>query len=226
MLLNDIIYHLPRKGQFWIYNILKWYYRKPRKVSFRDLDIILYPTVFHPTLYLTTETFYKFLSNTDLSGGSVLELGCGSGVISLKLSKMYPGKLYASDINPAAVNGLKKNAKKLGLDIEVFQSDLLLNIPDIDIDTIIVNPPYFQKEAVTIDEYAFFAGPNYEYFYKLFSQLAKRASNYRKIYMILTDHCDLDHILNLLPSDIFEHKLAYQSSVRRETHFIYEIKKL
>ncbi len=187
------------------------------------MAIVLYPTVFHPKIYLTTDTLFAYLNNQDISNQSMLELGCGSGVISLLLGKKYPGKVLASDINVEACRGLRKNAEGLGIDLKVYESDLLASIPSQDIDTIIVNPPYFNKEVGEVDEYAFYTGSNYEYFHRLLEQLEN--IDFDSVIMILTDQCDLKHILHLIDSAPFQYDLVHQSSIYREQHYIYKIKK-
>lgn len=72
--------------------------------------------------------------------GKVLDLGCGYGVVSIVLSKLFDIKATGVDINPRAVNLSKENAKLNKVDINYFVSDGYSNVED-KFDEILVNPP-------------------------------------------------------------------------------------
>lgn len=72
--------------------------------------------------------------------GKVLDLGCGYGVVSIVLSKLFDIKAIGVDINPRAVNLSKENAKLNKVDVNYFVSDGYSNVED-KFDEILVNPP-------------------------------------------------------------------------------------
>lgn len=72
--------------------------------------------------------------------GKVLDLGCGYGVVSIVLSKLFDIKATGVDINPRAVNLSKENAKLNKVDVNYFVSDGYSNVED-KFDEILVNPP-------------------------------------------------------------------------------------
>ena len=53
-------------------------------------------------------------------GQRLLEIGCGSGAVSIYAASLGY-RVRACDINPYAVAATKANAKRLGLDVEVFE---------------------------------------------------------------------------------------------------------
>ena len=73
-------------------------------------------------------------------GERILEIGCGSGVVSIHCAK-NGCSVTAVDINPSAVECTKENALLNGMDIDVRESDLFQNVPEI-FDTIVFNLPY------------------------------------------------------------------------------------
>lgn len=79
-----------------------------------------------------------------LKGKKFLELGCGSGLISIAAAKKG-ARVTASDINPVAVEFLVKNSEENKVEIEVIESDLFNDIPKQPFDIIAINPPYYKK---------------------------------------------------------------------------------
>lgn len=223
MLLNKIIYLLPSRFSSVIYPLIKWYYRLPRTIQFRGIALRLHPTVFHPKLYLTTETFLDYLLTRDLKGQSTLELGCGSGAISLYLALNCEVDAHVSDINPAAIDGVISNAARLHLPINTYLSDLFANIPNRHFDVLVINPPFFAHPADSIDEYAFNAGQDYQYFKSLARQLKERQDYIGITYMILTDKCDLRSILGHFTSVDLKIENVFKVQSLGEEHLIYSV---
>lgn len=74
-------------------------------------------------------------------GWSVLDLGCGWGVVGIVLKKMFPTcSVMLTDINERAFAVSKKNAEFLGVDVQIVQSNLYKKITT-QFDTIICNMP-------------------------------------------------------------------------------------
>jgi 16S rRNA (guanine1207-N2)-methyltransferase len=75
-------------------------------------------------------------------GFSVLDLGCGYGVVGISIKKMHPGtKILMTDINERAVMISNKNLKFHNLKgIEARKSDIFSDINE-SFDTILLNPP-------------------------------------------------------------------------------------
>ena len=76
---------------------------------------------------------------------NVLEIGTGSGIISVMLALLVKNiKIIAVDINEKALLLAKENAKKFNVEdkIEFRLSDLYQNVEETNIDLTISNPPY------------------------------------------------------------------------------------
>ena len=81
------------------------------------------------------------LSNTTVTcKDSVLDLGCGYGVIGIVLAKIFDAKVTLSDVNQRALSLAKNNAKKNNTSVEVIESDGFEHINKT-FDLIITNPP-------------------------------------------------------------------------------------
>jgi 16S rRNA (guanine1207-N2)-methyltransferase len=71
---------------------------------------------------------------------TVLDLGCGYGVIGIVLKRMIHAHVTMSDVNPRALDLAKKNAELNKTDIDIINSDGFKAI-DQTFDHIISNPP-------------------------------------------------------------------------------------
>ena len=91
----------------------------------------------------TVETLKK------LKNPKVLEIGVGSGIISVMLAKLIPDiKIVAVDVSLEALNISKINIEKFGVSekIELRQSDLFENLDKNEkFDLIVSNPPYISN---------------------------------------------------------------------------------
>jgi 16S rRNA (guanine1207-N2)-methyltransferase len=72
---------------------------------------------------------------------SVLDLGCGNGVIGITIGKAYPKtKVTLSDINERAIGTSKKNALLNHIKVNVIKSNAYEKLNQ-KFDTILLNPP-------------------------------------------------------------------------------------
>jgi ribosomal protein L11 methyltransferase len=82
----------------------------------------------HPTTRLTLELLL------DLPRGSVLDVGCGSGVLSVAAVKLGFGPVVAVDYDPVAVAATRANARDNGVAFEARVADGLVDeLPETDI---------------------------------------------------------------------------------------------
>lgn len=85
---------------------------------------------------LLIETFIQSGHNI----GTLLDVGCGYGIIGLALARIVSVKPTMIDINKRAIHLTSMNAKNLGVDADVFESDVYSNVTH-QYDVIITNPP-------------------------------------------------------------------------------------
>ncbi|MDC1450316.1 methyltransferase [Candidatus Thioglobus sp.] len=82
-----------------------------------EVILSLHEDVFSPTG--TSEEIIKAVSKNISKPGSLLDLGCGSGIVGFALHRMgVASELYASDISLQAVNLVRKNAKENNIECE------------------------------------------------------------------------------------------------------------
>lgn len=73
--------------------------------------ILLGPNVFAPT-YTSREVAEGLVVN---DGETVIDVGCGSGVLSFVASRLGAGQVYGTDANRDAIVLARRNAERLGL---------------------------------------------------------------------------------------------------------------
>ncbi len=113
------------------YNNLK--FEVPEGVYYPDEDTVL-----------LAETLQKLF----IDSMNVLEVGCGSGLISILLAKN--NAVTALDINEDAVKAAEENAKANNVEIKAIKSDLFAEIND-SFDIIVFNAPYLAPDE--LDKY-------------------------------------------------------------------------
>jgi ribosomal protein L11 methyltransferase len=57
--------------------------------------------------------------------GSVLDAGCGSGVLAIAAAKLGHAPVHAADLDPAAVSATRENAERNEVAVDVIQADVL-----------------------------------------------------------------------------------------------------
>ena len=77
----------------------------------------------------TTRLVLRLMQDECLEGKTVLDVGTGSGILSIAASKLGAEKINAYDIDPTAVRVAKENAEREGCyNVSVGVSDLLLGV--------------------------------------------------------------------------------------------------
>ncbi len=97
-------------------------------------------------VYNPSDDSYLLLRAIEVGPGqSLLEMGCGSGLISVHAAKLG-ANVTAVDINPEAVECTRQNANRNGVRVKVRESDLFQNVGGY-YDVIAFNPPYLPTET-------------------------------------------------------------------------------
>jgi release factor glutamine methyltransferase len=164
-----------------------------------------------------------FINELDLTNKSILELGCGSGIISL-FAASKGGVVTASDINPTAIDFLNTAASKNELKVNALFSDLFQNISQKEFDYIIINPPYYPKNPSEMKERAWFCGEDFIYFENLFLQLIAFIPN-SSVLMILSEDCQIETIKAIASKNKLEFLKVHETKVSFERNFIFSITK-
>lgn len=125
----------------------------------------------YETEYLVEKTinYSKKMFDSKLD---ILDLGTGSGAISIALGKKLDSNVTGVDISDKALEVAKNNALQNNININFIKSDMLENVTG-KYDIVISNPPYIDAEEKIMDSVkkyephlALYAEDNGLYFYK------------------------------------------------------------
>ncbi len=190
-------------------------------------DIILHipPGVFHPKYFFSTKFLLQTIQQQDLKNKKILELGAGSGLISISCAKAG-AIVTSSDISKRVVQTLHENVKSNAVQIEIIESDLFDTIPPQDFDLIAINPPYYPKDPRNELEQAWYCGKDFEYFEKLFRQLGNYMHDTTQVIMVLSEDCNLDRIFKIARQNHFIFKQTAKRKFWWELNLIFTINQL
>lgn len=116
--------------------------------AFRYLELAVGPGVFipRPETELVAERAMSHLRQ----GGTVVDVGTGSGAIALSLAHERPAaRVIATESSTAALAWATSNRARLDLDVELIECDLLSGLTfelEDQVDVIVANPPYVRPD--------------------------------------------------------------------------------
>lgn len=204
--------------------LLEKYLSKKRIYKYGDIRLEIPPEVFHPGFFSSTQLLLQYILELPLKEKKILELGAGSGLISM-VAAGKGAKVIAIDINPIAVEYLEANSKQNNIQFEIIHSDLFDDIAQQSFDIIAINPPYYKKHPQTLLDHAWYCGENGEYFSKLFRQLAAYVHSNSEVIIVLCDGCDIEMIKSSAKQNDFTMNCMLTKQTIIEKNFIFKIEK-
>lgn len=170
-------------------------------------------------VYEPAEDTFLLLDNIEC-GKRVLEIGTGSGIISIFCAKKG-SNVTAVDISQKAVECALRNAETNDVSIEVLQSNLFERISGL-FDTIIFNPPYLPTEDDIEGSEQWNGGEDGFRVTRPFLKGSKHhIEKNGKIYIILTDLTDIDSLRSEFTE--FRFKELARKSFFYERIILYEL---
>lgn len=202
--------------------MLQKYLARERTYSYRSIRLVIPSGVFHPGFFFSSKFLLRFLAGQPLRGRSFLELGAGSGLISL-FAAGQGADVTATDINPLAIDCLHTNRGLNAAVFEIVHSDLYRSLPHQQFDIVAVNPPYYRKQPSSDAQRAWYCGPEGEYFDSFFSGLGAYIHERSEVWMVLCEGCDLPMIRNLASRYGWALRLARTRRNWIERDYIFQI---
>lgn len=89
---------------------------------------------------IAAEMVFTAYANGDIMDRSVLDLGCGTGILSIAASLLGAAKVVGVETDEAALEIARKNATTLKAEVEFILSDV--SDHNGRVDTVVQNPPF------------------------------------------------------------------------------------
>ena len=110
---------------------------KPDAINIELDPGIAFGTGSHPT----TKLCLRWLDTHVRAGDSVLDYGCGSGILAIAAARLGAGRIVGVDIDPAAVEAARENARRNGVSGDFFDAGRTLVMQaDLVVANILSNP--------------------------------------------------------------------------------------
>lgn len=206
-------------------HVLKQYLKFTTHTRIGGFKLKVLRGVFHPNFFFSTPYLFDYLNSQELSNCRFLEIGSGSGILSV-LAYKKGALVTAVDIDNKAVENTKINFALLfgeSYKANIYQSDLFQNIPTQKFDRILINPPYFFKDVQYPGQHAWYCGQSGEYFNHLFLGLPDYIHPETEINMILAENCDIERIKSIAKKNNFYFDLIEQKKIKWELNYIFRI---
>jgi len=99
---------------------------------------------------LAARLLFHAWSRGDIAGKTVIDLGCGTGVLSVGAALLGAGEVTGVDVDPVALQVAKRNAEAHDVEVRLVPGDvadpaLVERLPDGD--TVVMNPPFGAQKA-------------------------------------------------------------------------------
>ena len=170
-------------------------------------------------VYRPAEDTFLIMDNI-IPGNRVLEIGCGTGIISIYCARM--GRtVTCCDISQKALECTEKNAIRNRVSLTILNSSLFSNI-DGKFDTIIFNPPYLPVEDRIEGAEQWNGGPDG---FSVIGPFLDKADMFLdtagSIYIIISSLTEIDALKTKYEKFVFKEKAS--ESFFFETLFLYQI---
>ncbi len=147
----------------------------------------------------------------------VLEIGCGSGLLSIIAAKCGC-EVLASDINPAAVECAKQNSKSNETEIKTVKSNLFDNVEG-KFDLIVFNPPYLPEEQ-NEDSRTWAGGKNLEVITDFIGSAKEHLEKGGKVLIVISSFSNHDAVLSQFADSGFDARIIAEQKIPWEKLFV------
>ncbi|HMQ79078.1 MAG TPA: methyltransferase [Ignavibacteria bacterium] len=190
----------------------------------KGFTFIVRPTVFNPVDFISSKVFISYINTLDLNSKHILDMGSGSGVVSI-IAASRGAQCIAADINPVAIRCITENAlqNKFSGQITAIESDLfesLRNTYPAKFDIIFFNPPYYKGSPHNNFERAFKGGPNLEVIDRFLEDAKNFLAPSGRLCLLVSSDMDLDDLYNRVRSAGYSYKIIHTNKKPFETFYI------
>ena len=179
-------------------------------------------------VYPPSEDSYLLIESIDiLDFHNALEIGVGSGIISLHLSKKIDN-VFCCDINPFSLLLTKQNATSNSIsNLHLFSSNIFSSIKSGTLfDLIVFNPPYLPvdfppRKYIDLSYHGGIDGG--EHIRAFLNELGKYLSKSGVAYLLQSSLYDLKNTTEYLSNNNFKYNIKKTLKLDFETLYVFEI---
>lgn len=174
--------------------------------TFKVIEGVLIP---RQDTEISVEKILNIIENNQIN--NMLEIGCGTGIVSISVDLESSVDVTAVDISEKAMENTRINKKELNSKIKIINSDLFSNINE-KFDLIYSNPPYIKSSEienlqVEVRDYeprlALDGGEDGLFFYRNIIKSSPEFLNHKGFLVFEIGHDEAEDICNLM-KDKFE----------------------
>ncbi len=174
--------------------------------TFKVIEGVLIP---RQDTEISVEKILNIIENNQIN--NMLEIGCGTGIVSISVDLESSIDVTAVDISEKAIENTRINKEKLNSKIKIINSDLFSNINE-KFDLIYSNPPYIksceiENLQVEVKDYeprlALDGGEDGLFFYRSIIKSSPEFLNHKGFLVFEIGHDEAEDICNLM-KDKFE----------------------
>lgn len=206
----------------WYRPILQSYLKRKVPFYYRGLKMKIEPSVFHPGFFGSSKVFAGFLEKQPVHGMSVLEIGCGSGFLSLVCARKG-AQVVAADINERALHCTAENTTLNRLVVTTCFSNVFSGLAPGPYDIIVTNPPFYPGEPADTAGHAWYSGKEFRFFEDFFKGLHLFTKPGSKVWMVLSEDCEMVIIRRMAGKYSWRLKEVYQKVRLWEKFVVFEI---
>ncbi len=186
--------------------LLTW--PKSKRYDVIDMTLCAHGGVFAGiNLDIGTRELLAVLDQTPADAKRIIDFGCGSGLLSVAISRLRPGAtVIASDYSSAAVASARATLEVNGLadTVDVVRDDGLSSQPDASADVILFNPPFHSGAAVHSDTSV-----------RLFAEAGRVLKPGGELWVVANSHLGYKPVLNDLVGETQEVRRTPKFTVMR-----------
>ncbi len=192
--------------------------REAYVVTHAGLEFVVLPGVFPPYLDSSLVVRAMRVEPEDV----VLDVGSGTGVIAVFAARRAR-RVTATDINPAAVETIRANALRHGLEdrLTAVEADLFPPAGRAAFDVVTFNPPYSDHPAIDMPERSVW-DPGHAAVRRFFAGVAGVLRPGGRVYLGWADFADLDFIEGLMAQQGFGFQLIDEARDDTSRFVVYE----
>lgn len=211
----------------WIYQpFVQWYTNTERTHAYKDIVIKVKPGVAHPGFFYSTNFLLEFLEFINFKRKKILEIGSGSGLISIVAAK-DGANVTAIDICPLAVKNTDANiflnCQKIlegNGNVKTILSDLFENVPPGIFDILLIDQSTFRNKSLKDENRSTVLNNKLEYFQTLFSKCRNFMDKESEMYIVLPVKFDFKTLQSMSKENGIKMQIVSVRSFITESLFI------